>query len=103
VWVLSGRQAGADGADYTTRVSVAQAGIWLVVWQEDNNQVYYGGCRGSTLELDAYSWDGASDFQFAGYEFGRAEDFEQGASTTPVVRVSWIDTLGAGSAVWTRP
>jgi len=102
--VVTGRQTGPDGGDhYSTRVSVAQAGIWLLVWQEDENIVYYGGCRGSTIELDAYNWDGNSEFQFAGYEFGRGEDFEQDESTTPIIRASWVDTSRAGTTVWTHP
>ncbi len=102
-WLVNGWRLSPDTAEYVTRVNVSQTGVWLVIWREDTNAVSFGACRGSTVELDSYDWDGNTNFQFSGYELGEILDATRDGNRVTAVRIGWITPATAGTTLWARP
>jgi hypothetical protein len=100
-WFILSQQATIDDPQ-GSRATVRQAGSWLVVTRERDAAVYYGGCHGSRIELDAYAPASDGTLQFDGYVVGLVGDLVAGEGSAPVLHLGRVDTQGTGSEIWTR-
>ena len=98
-WRVTGVQDVPYHSDYTVSLVVQQYGHWLQIQQPQGDIVYYGVCRGNSIELDVYE-----NGQFAGYENGTVVN-DIGPWRAGRVRLTWttfVPQYSAGHERWLR-